>query len=40
MKLGCIDEFGSNSDGDVFVTAGLLIDAHPLRKYKHFASTF
>lgn len=33
MKFAYIDESGSAEEGDVFVMAGLLIDAYRLRKY-------
>ncbi len=33
MKFAYIDESGSADEGDVFVMAGLLIDAYRLRKY-------
>lgn len=33
MKFAYIDESGSSEEGDVFVMAGLLIDAYRLRKY-------
>lgn len=33
MKFAYIDESGSTEEGDVFVMAGLLIDAYRLRKY-------
>lgn len=33
MKFAYIDESGSSDEGDVFVMAGLLIDAYRLRKY-------
>ncbi len=33
MKFAYVDESGSSGDGDVFVMAGLLIDAYRLRKY-------
>ena len=33
MKFAYIDESGSTDEGDVFVMAGLLIDAYRLRKY-------
>lgn len=33
MKFAYVDESGSNEEGDVFVMAGLLIDAYRLRKY-------
>lgn len=33
MKFAYIDESGSAGEGDVFVMAGLLIDAYRLRKY-------
>lgn len=32
MKFGYIDESGDSGQGDVFVMAGLLIDAYRLRK--------
>lgn len=33
MKFAYVDESGSTEEGDVFVMAGLLIDAYRLRKY-------
>jgi hypothetical protein len=33
MKFAYIDESGSTEEGDIFVMAGLLIDAYRLRKY-------
>ncbi len=37
MKFAYVDESGSTDEGDVFVMAGLLIDAYRLRKYtSHF----
>ena len=33
MKFAYVDEFGDGSQSDVFVMAGLLIDAYRLRKY-------
>ena len=33
MKFAYIDESGDQDQGDVFVMAGLLIDAYRLRKY-------
>lgn len=33
MKFAYVDESGSSEEGDVFVMAGLLIDAYRLRKY-------
>jgi len=33
MKFAYVDESGSHAEDDVFVMAGLLFDAHRLRKY-------
>ena len=33
MKFAYVDESGDVGEGDVFVMAGLLIDAYRLRKY-------